>query len=266
MPTLEQNYQSWNNSFPWTKQGDEWSDEWGSATNQWYNLVLPRIYHYLPATHILEIAPGYGRWTQFLLQHASTLSVVDLSEKCIAHCRERFAAHRHLRYFVNNGRSLETIADNTVDFVFSFDSLVHAEYDVICDYLREIQRVLCPGGFAVIHHSNLATQHRGLVSKLERRLRKYLSYFGIRYKKPPTHWRANSVSADLVLEATGGLGLTCTAQEVFKWIETPYQTDCISVFWKGKKPGLQTMRFNNDLFQADIEKSFQLLKCYRRPQ
>jgi hypothetical protein len=40
-----------------------------------------------------------------------------------------------------------------IDFLFSFDSLVHAEQDVIAAYLSQLARKLSP--MASIHHSNI---------------------------------------------------------------------------------------------------------------
>ena len=72
--------------------------------------------------------------------------VVDISERCIEACRQRFAAESHIAYHANDGRSLEMVADRSIDFVFSFDSLVHADADVIEDYLRQLGRKLTPNG------------------------------------------------------------------------------------------------------------------------
>lgn len=261
MPTIEQNYKSWNQTYNWTQEGDEWSQPWGSALHQWHTLILPRIYHYLPARHILEIAPGHGRWTQFLANHTETLSIIDLSETCIEHCQARFAEFNHIRYYVNDGKSLQQIEDSSVDFVFCFDSLVHAEYDVICVYLKEIQRILVPGGSAVIHHSNLAAvpQHNR-----KTRWNKFLKQLGVRIKTGLPHWRSVSVSADLVLAAAKEMHLPCTGQEIFKWIDTPYETDCISVFWNGNTDH-HTKRMHNSQFQANIREASQLLDCYQKP-
>ena len=92
---------------------------------------LPRIARFLPAGSILEIAPGHGRWTDFLREHCDTLSIVDLDAACIDACRERFAGDERIAYHVNDGRSLDMIEDGSVDFAFSFDSLVHADAEVV---------------------------------------------------------------------------------------------------------------------------------------
>lgn len=122
---------------------------------QWYGTLLPRIQAFVPAQTILEIAPGYSRWTHFLKDLCSQLILVELSEKCIISCQQRFANESHIRYYINDGKSLSMIEDNSIDFVFSFNSLVHAEAEVISAYISEISRKLSANGVAFIHHSNL---------------------------------------------------------------------------------------------------------------
>ena len=67
-------------------------------------------------------------------------------------CRQRFRGESHLEFHVNDGRSLEFAADNSVDFIWSFDVFVHIEPEDIDGYLQEFRRVLKPGGRAIIHH------------------------------------------------------------------------------------------------------------------
>ena len=55
--------------------------------------------------------------------HCQHLFVVDLSPACIEHCKKRFANRQNISYFTNDGRSLYMIADGSLDFVFSYDSL-----------------------------------------------------------------------------------------------------------------------------------------------
>src|SRR5437868_619124 len=102
MPTLEENKQVWGSTYDWSRGGVEWSIGWGSVDMQWYGTLLPRVHRFLPADHVLEIAPGFGRWTQYLKDHSRKLTLVDLSARCIAACRERFAADQHLNYHVND--------------------------------------------------------------------------------------------------------------------------------------------------------------------
>jgi len=81
------------------------------------------------------------------------LILVDLSPNCIEFCQRRFASHRNVEYLVNDGRTLQGVADGSVDFVWSYDAFVHMDADVIDHYFRELRRVLKPGGKASIHHA-----------------------------------------------------------------------------------------------------------------
>lgn len=97
----------------------------------------------------MEIAPGHGRWTQFLLSHCRTLAAFDICEECISFCRNRFLNR------VNDGTAHFRLTDGlsipekeeSVDLVYSFDSLVHVERDVMRSYLVHLGRCLRPGVF-----------------------------------------------------------------------------------------------------------------------
>jgi len=58
-----------------------------------------------------------------------------------------------LAYFINDGKSLTGVRDSSQDLVFSFDSFVHMHANVTEEYIKEIYRVLKPGGYGFIHHS-----------------------------------------------------------------------------------------------------------------
>jgi len=52
---------------------------WGGPQKQWENSIYLRIKSHVLAASILEIAPGYGRWTDFLKDLCSKLIVLDLA-------------------------------------------------------------------------------------------------------------------------------------------------------------------------------------------
>ena len=79
-------------------------------------------------------ASAAGRSTSRSL--CERLVIVDLTERCIEDCRERFADSTNIEYHVNDGRSLEMVEDGSIDFAFSFDSLVHVELDVLDAYVE----------------------------------------------------------------------------------------------------------------------------------
>ena len=92
--------------------------------------------------------------------------MVDLTERCIEACKERFSADSHITYYVNDGKSLAMIPDDSVDFVFSFDALVHVEADVIKAYLSQLALQLKPDGVGFIHHSNIGAYVNRSTGKL----------------------------------------------------------------------------------------------------
>ncbi len=154
MPDLDWNRETWDGNYGWTGGGEEWSQGWGGSEAQWFGSIYPRLHRTLPTGCVLEIAPGFGRWTKFLLPLCTNYIGVDLSVTCVSACRDVFARAPHARFLQNDGLSLAEIADGSVDVVFSFDSLVHAELDVLSQYIPQIMQKLTATGIAFLHHSN----------------------------------------------------------------------------------------------------------------
>jgi len=225
MVSVADNKALWDGSYRWSGAGDEWSASWGSVAMQWHGTVMPRIHRFLPSGTILEIACGHGRWTQFLKQHCEQLIGVDLSRECIEACKHRFAANSRLSFFVNDGRSLEFLADQSVDLIFSFDSLVHVDYATLAAYMSQFRRVLRKDGAAFIHHSNngeCAAYHPRRIPKLRYLLRmlRVLEF---------QHLRDLSVSAAKVEAMAREHGLVCVSQEITTWLTRRTFIDCFSM-------------------------------------
>ncbi len=270
MATIRENISFWDEAYDWPEEGREWSVAWGGADMQWYGTILPRLHAYVPVDTILEIAPGYGRWTFYLKDLCNRLILVDLSQKCIDACRKRFKAYSHIEFHKNDGVSLDMVPEESVDFVFSFDSLVHAERDVMESYVRQIGSKLTPRGVAFIHHSN--------IGEYENYYRFWNSPFWPRWftdflkKKniiePYDHWRAYSMTGRLMEEMVKKAGMVCISQEFINWGTKPaHLIDCITVFikhdswWKG-----ETKKFYNRNFmkEAGIIKALSRLYSQER--
>jgi hypothetical protein len=210
--------------YEWIQAGEEWSEPWGSSAAQWFATILARIHQCLPARTILEIAPGFGRWTYYLKEHCERLHVVDPDERCIETCRRRFSADSHLSYHVNDGRSLAMIPDRSIDFVFSFDSLVHVPQDVVEAYLRQLPEKLKDDGIAFIHHSNLGEYASPVVERLPGRVRKLLTKAKI---LESDHQRDPNMTAELFRARCAEHGLICVCQEIVNW-RSRRLIDCFS--------------------------------------
>lgn len=254
MPSIDWNKHMWGTAHGWAAEGGEWSVTWGDVETHWFATILPRIHRFLPAQAVLEIAPGFGRWTGYFLSLCDTYIGVDLAEACVKACTQRFASAANATFVVNDGKSLSTIADGSINFVFSFDSLVHAEADVIDAYLGELSRVLAPDGIGFIHHSNLGSKLTGLVLSrvLERVVRPIPFVFHGLARLGIVDWdhaRAKSMTAGRFAATCQKAGLVCIGQEIIAWGQGQKMIDCLSLV---ARPGSRWDRPNVVVSNADF--------------
>jgi hypothetical protein len=104
-----------------------------------------------------------------------------------------------------------------VSLVFSFDSLVHVDFDCIASYAPEIYRVLEPGGRAFVHHSNLGEYVKDGELTVE-----------------PAYRRDPTVTAELAAGVFQGAGLVSLVHEKFQWCQSEPFGDCFSLLAKPK--------------------------------
>jgi methyltransferase family protein len=212
--------------YDWKDAGEEWSQPWGTSMAQWYGSILPRIHDCLPTGTILEIAPGFGRWTNYLKDYCEQLWIVDRVDECIEACRQRFAGDSRLSYYVNDGRSLSMFPDESIDFVFSFDSFVHTRRDIVEAYLSQLSHKLKIGGKGFIHHSNLGEYANSMREYLPKPIRQLLIKARIfdrdRHRNP-------SMTAGLFRMLCERDGLHCIRQELINW-RGRRLIDCFSLF------------------------------------
>lgn len=137
--TVENNRKVWGKSHHWSGDGDEWSGQahkCGVSYDVWKkSLVDHLIAPYAEHKDVVEIAPGFGRWTEFLAASAKSVHLVDINENCLEKCRERFAGNDKLSFALTSGNTLPGAADASTDLVFSFDSFVHMAPEIIGRYL-----------------------------------------------------------------------------------------------------------------------------------
>jgi 2-polyprenyl-3-methyl-5-hydroxy-6-metoxy-1,4-benzoquinol methylase len=269
MPTIEENWSLFDETYDWSQAGEEWSKDWGGAHMQWYGCILPRISAFVPADTILEIAPGYGRWTAFLKNLCKRLIIVDLSESCVNRCRERFADCSHISYFVNDGKSLEMVTDSSVDFIFSFDSLVHAEDAVLRAYAAEVAKKLRPNGAAFLHHSNLGEYIRRI--EVQSRLSRVPKLYGLLERlgvcdNLATQWRAQSMTAAKMEMFAQEYNLRCVSQELVTWETRFVLVDCLSTLVpRGSKWSRPNRVLKNAGFILEAKRLFDLSRLYAWP-
>lgn len=98
---------------------------------------------------VLEIGCGEGRGIGLLSQHATTFTAVDKLGDVLHELQNKFPS---VRFISMNLPPLTGLQDNTYDVVISFQVIEHIRDDHA--YLKEIHRVLKPGGKAIITTPN----------------------------------------------------------------------------------------------------------------
>jgi SAM-dependent methyltransferase len=166
--------------------------------------------------HALEIGCGIGRDTVHLARHFRHVDGVDVSATVVRHARDR-GLPENVRLHVVSGGDLDAFDSDSVCFVFSHLVFQHLTDDTIVEsYLREVARVLRPGGLAAVQFDTRPTQLlAGLVQRLPDRLLPDIRRRGIRrHRRPASQIHKFGQTAGLTLVAERDPG---TAEHWFRW-------------------------------------------------
>jgi len=128
---------------------------WGDPENSGPQLFLRDRYilPYVKADQVaLEIGPGGGRWTRYLLDFRR-LYVVDYHAEILEELGTRFNKP-NMQFIVNHGTDFPGVPEKSVDYVLSVACFVHLEPDIIEAYLKNIATILKPGGHAFLTYSD----------------------------------------------------------------------------------------------------------------
>jgi len=126
------------------------------------------------------------------------------------------------------------VPDASIDFVFSLDSLVHVESDVLGEYIWQICQKLTPTGVAFIHHSNALSP----ACKIE---------------EARGGARGETVSSSVVKELVEDCSAVVRIQEEVQWVGAS-RTDCFTLF--GRATAFSDQRYvllENDHFATEID-------------
>jgi SAM-dependent methyltransferase len=104
----------------------------------------------------LEIGCGPGRLMRPMSRHFAEIHGVDVSDEMVALGREKLRDIGHAHVHTTDGARLTQFPDEWFDFVYSYAVFQHIPaQEVILEYMREIHRVLKPGGFARLQFNGL---------------------------------------------------------------------------------------------------------------
>jgi SAM-dependent methyltransferase len=177
---------------------------------RWASLIWPFI-HGCDFAVCVDLAAGHGRNTRKLLElpACGKVYLVDINQENIDFCSARFNNEPRVACIRNSGFEIEAVESASVTLVYSFDSMVHFDSDVVRSYLGEIGRILRPGGHAFLHHSNYIGNPGGDV-----------------HQNP--HWR-NFMSAELMVHYAAKEGLGTIRQQKLDWNHDGSYIDCLSL-------------------------------------
>jgi SAM-dependent methyltransferase len=169
-----------------------------------------------PGDDVVEIGCGIGRITRVLARRAATVRALDVSPRMLELARGHGAGLEGVEWLLGDGVSLRGVADASADAVVSHVVFQHIpDSAVTLGYVREIGRVLRPGGWSAFQVSNDPWIHRRRTGREGLRIRlAALLGRGPRGQADPA-WLGSAVDLDELRAAAaeGGMEVERTSGE-----------------------------------------------------
>ena len=113
-----------------------------------------------PDSTVVDIGCGVGRLTRPLARAAKRVIAIDVSSEMLAEARRLNEGLDNVEWLHGDGESLRPIPDASVDACISHVVFRHIpDPSVTLGYVREMGRVLRPGGFSAFELSNDRKPH-----------------------------------------------------------------------------------------------------------
>jgi ubiquinone/menaquinone biosynthesis C-methylase UbiE len=104
---------------------------------------------------VMDLGCGIGRVARYVARYCASLWAVDASEKMLSLARQRLEELQNVRFARSEGTRIPSVESESVDFVYSILTLQHLEREDAFLLLRDVHRVLRPGGAAFFTFPNL---------------------------------------------------------------------------------------------------------------
>ena len=108
------------------------------------------------ADRVFELGCGVGRIGRELAGEVAHWHGLDISENMLGVARERLAGAGDCAFSALNGPRLDALADASMDKGYCVAVFIHMDKEDFVLYLRDVARVLRPGGLFYFDHWNLA--------------------------------------------------------------------------------------------------------------
>ena len=113
-----------------------------------------------PSDHVVEIGCGAGRMTRAIAGRAARVTGVDVSPRMLEIAREENAHLDNVDWLLGDGSTLAGVPDASADACLSHIVFQHLpDPKLTLGYVREMGRVLRPGGRALFQVSNAPEVH-----------------------------------------------------------------------------------------------------------
>lgn len=121
---------------------------------------------------VVDIGCGVGRITRALAARTQYVYGVDVSSEMLARAAQHNAHLENVEWLHGDGRSLGVLGDESADGCLSHVVFQHIpDPDVTLNYVREMGRVLRPGGWALFQVSTNPSVHRAPRTGLKERVK-----------------------------------------------------------------------------------------------
>ena len=155
-----------------------------------------------PSDRVVEIGCGVGRLTRVLSERASSVRALDVSARMLELAKQHNAQLDNVEWLQGSGATLDGINSQSADACVSHVVFQHIpDPEVTLAYVREIGRILVPGGWAAFQISNDPRLHerKPALYRLRQTLRAALRR-GPRGQQDP-RWRGSMIELDALRAA-----------------------------------------------------------------
>ncbi len=123
-----------------------------------------------PTDTVLDLGCGVGRVALHVAPRCRTLWAVDASPRMLELASNRLAGIQNVRFALCEGATIPSLRSESIDVAYSILTLQHVEREDAFALLRELARVVVPGGTVYLTFPNLLSDQylAGFIAYVDR--------------------------------------------------------------------------------------------------